>query len=206
MRWPLSPHSAGIHVPGSLPMLRETFHLVSSNRFEMVFAGLFPRVVDSPLVPEKTIGAGAGNNSSPAGDDDFASSVSLAAGSVFEDDDDDDDDGVNLSLRFSRRRSASLRSSSISFRSSSDSASISATVLFVLPKGSGAMRSAAAAGARRGGDGWRSRVGNAKAAEDAAKGVPLVVADARAKTASAIVESMVANRPGCASRSSQTWM
>mmetsp|Transcript_9867 Transcript_9867/g.15649 ORF Transcript_9867/g.15649 Transcript_9867/m.15649 type:complete len:218 (+) Transcript_9867:1594-2247(+) len=130
-RCPDLPHSAGIQVPGSLPMLNETFHLVSSNKLAILFMDFFFVEDDLSFVSVNTMGAGAGSNSSVVVVvEDVASGV-LAT--VVDSDDDDDDafeeEDVNFALRSSRRCNASFLNTSISFRNSSDSASISATVL-----------------------------------------------------------------------------
>mmetsp|Transcript_10076 Transcript_10076/g.18129 ORF Transcript_10076/g.18129 Transcript_10076/m.18129 type:complete len:281 (-) Transcript_10076:75-917(-) len=179
IRWPLLPQSAGIHVPGSLPMLREIFHLVSSNKLAIP-----PFFFNDDLlfVSVNTMGAGAGNKPSSV---DIVSGFLLVI--VRSIDDDDEEENDNFSLRSSRRRSASFLNSSISFRSSSDSASISATVAFGLEEGCRAMCSFVGI---RCGWGWCLRVENAKAVEDTSWGDPSVTAARLLTMAITKVENM----------------
>jgi len=134
-RWPLTPHVLGIHVPGSLPILKVIFHLVSSNKLLIPFFTLFFAVFgfessDELVLLVKTIGAGEGNNPSSS----FPATVCWS-----EDTSSDADDVAldNCSSKAFKRRNASSLNSSISFRNFSDSASISWRV----GVGGGAMKS-----------------------------------------------------------------
>jgi len=160
-------------------MLNETFHLVSSNKLAILFMDFFFVEDDLSFVSVNTMGAGAGNNSSfSVVVEDVASGVLTMVVDPVDDDDDDDDgfeeEDANFALRSSRRCNASFLNSSISFRNSSDSASISATVVPFVLDGS-AMCSFVVVLVRilMRGDVWRwllrlRVVENANAAEDAA--------------------------------------
>ena len=155
MRDPLLPQVDGIHVPGSRPILSDTFHRVPSNRLVMPlllpFVNFFfvsPSLLDgdddddkssssSFIVLVKKIGVGGGSSVNLSTSSFFFAAV-VAMGIVS---------GeevvavvemvvvvveVNFSLNSSNRRKASFFNSLISSRSLFDSASISDTVLVPL--------------------------------------------------------------------------
>ena len=162
MRDPLLPQVDGIHVPGSRPILSDTFHRVPSNRLTMlpfgdflIFDGFSLVVVvdddastsSSFLVLVETTGDGGGSNGESLSFRSISFTVDDAVVDAVNDIDVfavvvvvmskvDTFVGVlvddNCSLNFSNRRRASFFSSLISSRRRFDSASISDTVLVVL--------------------------------------------------------------------------
>ena len=162
MRDPLLPQVDGIHVPGSRPILSDTFHRVPSNRLTMlpfgdflIFDGFSLVVVvdddastsSSFLELVETTGDGGGSNGESLSFRSISFTVDDAVVDAVNDIDVfavvvvvmskvDTFVGVlvddNCSLNFSNRRRASFLSSLISSRRRFDSASISDTVLVVL--------------------------------------------------------------------------